>query len=133
MLPAYNEAAGLPDLLAGIDESMFEADLRYTILVVDDGSRDGTAEVAREHAERLPLLVVAHESNQGLGASIRVSAAPNSPLRKVYTVSLVARSISMVRRGGNSRSVFWRLAAAALGGSNGRSRSSSGAGGRTGR
>ena len=111
VLPAYNEAAGLPDLLSSIDESMFEAGLQYTILLVDDGSRDGTAEVARAHADRLPLLVEAHERNQGLGASIRdglVRAAAAADPKDIvvtmdadnsHTPELILRMVRLVREG----------------------------------
>ena len=38
--------------------------------VVDDGSRDGTAEVARAHAGRLPVGVIVHPRNQGLARAM---------------------------------------------------------------
>lgn len=71
VLPAYNEELSLPKLLAAIDEAMFESDLVYRILVMDDGSTDGTAEIARQAAERLPLVVERHPVNLGLGMTIR--------------------------------------------------------------
>ena len=64
LLPAYNEQEALPavlgDLLAIIDES-------YEILVVDDGSSDGTVEVARKY----PCRLISHECNRGKGAAVR--------------------------------------------------------------
>jgi dolichol-phosphate mannosyltransferase len=71
VLPAYNEEKSLPPLLEAIDESMFEAGLTYKIIVIDDGSTDETARIARQAAERLPLIVDRHEVNQGLGMTIR--------------------------------------------------------------
>ncbi|MGH3054743.1 MAG: glycosyltransferase family 2 protein [Gaiellaceae bacterium] len=51
-IPAYNEAENLPAVLDGLHERLPDAD----VLVVDDGSTDRTAEVAREHgAEVLSL------------------------------------------------------------------------------
>ena len=111
VLPAYNEAAGLPDLLSNIDESMAEAGLHYTILLVDDGSQDGTAEVARAYAERLPMLVEAHERNLGLGASIRdglARAAADAAGKDIvvtmdadnsHSPELILRMVRLVREG----------------------------------
>jgi dolichol-phosphate mannosyltransferase len=41
------------------------------VILVDDGSCDGTERLAQERAERIPMLVKRHEVNQGLGATIR--------------------------------------------------------------
>ena len=57
-IPAWNEEANLPGVLEGLASELPEAD----IVVVDDGSTDGTAEVAREHGAHVHSL----GSNQGL-------------------------------------------------------------------
>jgi len=71
VLPAYNEEANLGTLLERIDQAMFENGEDYLVIVVDDGSSDGTARVAEEHARHMPIEVRRHEHNQGLGATIR--------------------------------------------------------------
>ncbi len=71
MLPAFDEADALPALLDAIETTMDEAGLPYGVVVVDDGSRDATADIARAQAERMPLLLERHERNQGLGATLR--------------------------------------------------------------
>jgi len=71
VLPAYNEEPSLPPLLERIEETMAESGLAYRIVVVDDGSRDRSWEIAREASERLPMVLVRHPENQGLGATIR--------------------------------------------------------------
>jgi hypothetical protein len=70
ILPAFNEAEALPVVVGDI-RSVLGPDA--DILVVDDGSSDGTADAAR----RLGCAVEVHESNRGKGAAIRtgVSAA----------------------------------------------------------
>ena len=64
VLPAYNEGAALPHVLAELGEYL---DPSYEVLVVDDGSTDDTADVA----ERYPVRLVQHGSNRGKGVAIR--------------------------------------------------------------
>lgn len=71
VLPAYNEGGRIRKLLERIDESMAEAGLRYEITVVDDGSTDRTAEIVTECAGTMPIRVVRHPANRGLGATLR--------------------------------------------------------------
>jgi dolichol-phosphate mannosyltransferase len=73
-LPAYNEAEALPRLLARVAATAhrhFQGELR--VIVADDGSKDGTADVARAAAEvlNLPLEVISHPVNRGLGEAIK--------------------------------------------------------------
>ena len=61
-LPAWNEEENLPAVLDELHEGLPQADL----LVVDDGSTDGTASVARSHGAE----VVSFGENRGLPAGI---------------------------------------------------------------
>jgi dolichol-phosphate mannosyltransferase len=70
VLPAYNEAENLPRLLERVGAAWTRR-LRFRVLVVDDGSRDGTAALAAAASPRLPVEVVRHEHNRGLAAAIR--------------------------------------------------------------
>ena len=65
IVPAYNEVENLPDTLRQMPRSQLP-DMR--IIVVDDGSTDGTAEAARLGGAD---VVVRHERNRGLGAALR--------------------------------------------------------------
>ena len=65
VLPAYNEAENLPATLERIPRHL-RPDLQ--VIVVDDGSADDTAEVARRHGAD---VVVRHDHNRGLGAALR--------------------------------------------------------------
>ena len=71
VLPAYNEELSLPRLLERISAAMVEAGALYRVIVVDDGSSDGTAAIAQEYAQRIPLFLERHSVNMGLGATIR--------------------------------------------------------------
>jgi dolichol-phosphate mannosyltransferase len=74
VLPAYNEERSLPPLLerhralAAVLEARGAA---LRVLVVDDGSRDGTAAAAAAFQGRLALEVIPHGTNRGLGAALR--------------------------------------------------------------
>lgn len=71
VLPAYNEEANLGPLLEQIAASLAEEGLPYETVVVDDGSTDGTAAVAEWYAARMPLRLLRHPANQGLGPTMR--------------------------------------------------------------
>ena len=65
IIPAHNEAETLPDTLAQIPASQIN---NLRVIVVDDGSTDGTGDIAQRNGVD---LVVRHEKNRGLGAALR--------------------------------------------------------------
>jgi len=67
VLPCYNESEAIEQVVGDIRKVMDETGRSYEILVVDDCSTDGTAEIA----EKLGLRVVRHAVNRGSGASRR--------------------------------------------------------------
>lgn len=72
VLPAFNEAACIGSLLDKIAATGAQLPDGFRVLVVDDGSADGTADAVRAHelAARSLALVVPHERNMGLGAAM---------------------------------------------------------------
>jgi exopolysaccharide biosynthesis polyprenyl glycosylphosphotransferase len=69
VLPAYNEEASLESLLWRIHRALNSYD--YWIVVVDDGSSDETAAIARRLSDQIPIRLVCHGTNRGYGAAIR--------------------------------------------------------------
>jgi len=69
VLPAYNEAAALPLLLASI--AQLPPGPAWSVIVVDDGSSDGTAAAARSFDRGLALDALVHPHNLGLAAAMR--------------------------------------------------------------
>jgi len=69
VLPAYNEAAALPALLADIEQNC--APIPHQIVVINDGSTDSTLEVVQNYAQtHNNVHRVNHDQNQGLGAAL---------------------------------------------------------------
>jgi dolichyl-phosphate beta-glucosyltransferase len=69
VIPAYNEALRLPATLARVREHLAGRGLAHEILVVDDGSTDATADLARAAGDVVRLL--RHEPNRGKGYAVR--------------------------------------------------------------
>ncbi|KAA1261358.1 Undecaprenyl-phosphate mannosyltransferase [Rubripirellula obstinata] len=70
-LPAYNEEEALPELLERIGEAFADSNLPYEVIVVDDGSKDDTAKIVSQMSFQMPIHLVQHEVNQGLGVTLR--------------------------------------------------------------
>lgn len=68
-LPAYNEEEALPRLFDAIARDL--AGVEHRVVVVDDGSKDGTAGVCRRYAATHPVELVSHPQNMGLAAAMR--------------------------------------------------------------
>jgi len=71
MLPAYDEEQSLPVLMPKIKNLIETTDEEYKILVCDDGSSDRTLEYLNEYQKELPLEVLVHKLNRGLGETSR--------------------------------------------------------------
>jgi len=77
VVPAFNEAANMPDLFRELAETSRSSDVEMEILVVDDGSEDGTLAAAAEAArfagvDRVRLL--SHRNNRGKTAALLTAA-----------------------------------------------------------
>ena len=71
LLPAYNEEESLPRLLPKIKSTLDSTGERYQIITCDDGSCDRTRSLLEEYARTMPLEIIRHRINRGLGESIR--------------------------------------------------------------
>ncbi|MBI2954757.1 MAG: glycosyltransferase family 2 protein [Chloroflexi bacterium] len=76
VLPAYNEEECLPRTVAAVIGALEEVAAEYEVVVVDDGSKDRTGEVARDLAEKFPLVrVIRHPVNRGYGGALATGFA----------------------------------------------------------
>ncbi|HET9886218.1 MAG TPA: dolichyl-phosphate beta-glucosyltransferase [bacterium] len=72
VVPAFNEERRLERTLARIGEWMDASGMSYEVLVVDDGSTDGTRAIAEKFArERPQFTLLPMPGNRGKGAAVR--------------------------------------------------------------
>eukprot|EP00003_Mantamonas_plastica_P033063 TRINITY_DN928_c2_g1_i1.p1 TRINITY_DN928_c2_g1~~TRINITY_DN928_c2_g1_i1.p1 ORF type:complete len:245 (-),score=64.05 TRINITY_DN928_c2_g1_i1:55-789(-) len=74
LLPTYNERENLPIMVFLINEQFEAMDEEYEILVIDDGSPDGTQDVARELQDIYgddKVVLHCREGKQGLGSAYK--------------------------------------------------------------
>ena len=75
LVPAKDEAENLPEFVRLCGESLGAAGFSFEVVVVDDGSRDRTADVLADLAGRHPFLrVVTHRRQRGIADALRSGA-----------------------------------------------------------
>lgn len=67
IVPVYNEIGTIHEVIKKVNEAPFDKE----IIVVDDGSIDGTRNILKGYRDEVKVLY--HESNQGKGAAIRTA------------------------------------------------------------
>ncbi len=72
VIPAYNESARIPATLRRVLDCLRSRGWSAEVIVVNDGSTDGTAAVVREFAQQSPeVRLIENPSNRGKGYSVR--------------------------------------------------------------
>jgi dolichyl-phosphate beta-glucosyltransferase len=95
VIPAFNEARRLPATLARVRAYLDARGERYDVLVVDDGSTDGTAEVA---AAQGPVEVLRHAQNRGKGHAVRAGMLAATGDRRLMTDADLSTPIEELSR-----------------------------------
>jgi glycosyltransferase involved in cell wall biosynthesis len=67
IIPIYNEVASIREIVKRVKNS----GLAWEIILVDDGSKDGTRDLLKEMDGNDNIRVILHEKNQGKGAAVR--------------------------------------------------------------
>jgi len=75
LIPLYNEEAFVTALLRRVLEAPLPPGMDREIILVDDGSQDGSQEIAEDFAGRYPgtITLLRHDRNRGKGAAIRTA------------------------------------------------------------
>ena len=67
IIPIYNEINTLEEIISRVQDT----GLADEIVLVDDGSIDGTREIVNNFTDQEGFIVVMHEKNRGKGAAVR--------------------------------------------------------------
>jgi dolichyl-phosphate beta-glucosyltransferase len=85
VIPAFNEEKRLPSTLESVFEYLSNRRVNFELIVVDDGSTDGTVEVVKEfgmHHEGVRLL--SYSPNMGKGHAVREGIKKSKGLRVLF-------------------------------------------------
>jgi glycosyltransferase involved in cell wall biosynthesis len=72
LMPVYNEAKTVQEIMARVEASDI-GDVRKELIVVDDGSTDGTRDVLRQMEDSQTHKIYFHGHNMGKGAALRTA------------------------------------------------------------
>jgi glycosyltransferase involved in cell wall biosynthesis len=76
VMPAWNEEANVGEALEQVSRVLQSLDLDYEIILVKDGSRDRTGEIAKSLIRQVPhLKLVEHYPNRGYGGALKAGFA----------------------------------------------------------
>ena len=71
LLPAYNEEKALGKLIESVIDLKKSSGLSISILAVDDGSIDNTYKTLSFYKKDIPLEIISHDKNKGLGEALK--------------------------------------------------------------
>ncbi len=126
VVPAYNEQGRLPATMKKLREYLTRQSFSYEVLVVDDGSHDGTAALVEEAMADFPGLRLLREPHRGKGHAVRqgmlaaegryvmfcdadfsmpVEEVPRFPeaMRESYDIAIASREVKGARRIGEPK------------------------------
>jgi glycosyltransferase involved in cell wall biosynthesis len=67
IIPIYNEVESIQEIVKRVKNT----DMAWEIILVDDGSKDGTRDLLKEMDGKDNVRVILHDENQGKGAAVR--------------------------------------------------------------
>jgi len=99
IIPAYNEEKRLSNTLFDIDKYLSRQTYKYEILVVNDGSKDKTSEVAKNLMPQIRnLKVIGYDINQGKGYAVKFGMLKAEGEYRLFTDADNSTSIDQVEK-----------------------------------
>ncbi|MGB2762078.1 MAG: dolichyl-phosphate beta-glucosyltransferase [Minisyncoccales bacterium] len=99
IIPAYNEEKRINKTLKEINEYLLKQDYDYEIIVVNDGSKDKTAEVVRElFSDIKNLRLIDNKENHGKGYVVRQGLMEAKGQYRVFTDADNSTSIDQIEK-----------------------------------
>jgi len=99
IIPAYNEEKSIAKTLEEIDNYLSKQSYDYEILVINDGSRDGTAEKVNSLLSRIRnLRLIDDKGNHGKGYSVRQGMLETKGDFRLFTDADNSTSIDQVEK-----------------------------------
>jgi glycosyltransferase involved in cell wall biosynthesis len=120
VVPAYNEAGNIAATLTQLHQFLEENSDAFEIIVVDDGSRDGTGSVVEQTIHRaklspLNIQIINHPQNMGYGGALRsgfykakhdwILLYPGDGQFQINEIELLIDAMKKV--GGRAASIVW--------------------------
>lgn len=99
VIPAFNEEKRLPKTLSEIDAYLARQNFDYEILVVDNGSRDRTAEIVKELEGKIRgLKLISGSSGRGKGFAVKLGMLQAQGDYRIFTDADNSTSIDQVEK-----------------------------------
>lgn len=102
VIPAYNEEQRLPATLAAIAAFLAQKEYTIEVIIVDDGSRDGTIGVVRaarqQFGSNVVLRLLRHKVNRGKGAAVRTGCLAATGRYVVYMDADLATPVDEIEK-----------------------------------
>ena len=99
IIPAYNEEKRLPKTLAEIDKYLKNQNYDYEIIVVNDGSKDKTAEIVRDRiSNNKNLRLIDNKKNHGKGYVVRQGMLAAIGEHRLFTDADNSTSIDQIEK-----------------------------------
>lgn len=98
IIPAYNEKDRIGNTIRVISDFFRKRSLDYELVIVDDGSTDGTADYIKQQFSLEHLRILINRKNRGKGASIRRGMATAKGKRLLFTDADLSTPIDEVEK-----------------------------------
>ncbi len=99
IIPAYNEENRLPNTLGLINQYLVKQNYEYEILVINDGSKDGTAEVVQKLIPKIAnLKLIDNKKNKGKGGVVKQGMLEAKGDYRLFTDADNSTSIDQVEK-----------------------------------